>query len=168
MARLITAMGGRAADKLVFGEPLSGAIQDLKMATRIARAMVTQYGMSERLGPVSYRAGEEHVFLGKEIVESRDFSEGTARIIDEEVQRLLHEAESRAMKLLSEHRADMEKLANALLTQEELDKDAVDRLLKGLPEPVAESPPVVQAPPAPEPTATPLPSLPPKLAFGGA
>jgi len=73
------AMGGRAADKLILGEPLSGAIGDLKQATRIARLMVTQFGMSERLGPVFYNQGEEHVFLGKEIHEQRNFSEGTAR-----------------------------------------------------------------------------------------
>jgi cell division protease FtsH len=167
MARLITAMGGRAADKLVFGEAMSGAIQDLKQATRIARLMVTQYGMSDRLGPVSYRAGEEHVFLGKEITEHRDFSEGTARIIDEEVQRILLEAESRATALLSLHRDDLNTLAKALLVQEELDKDGVERLLKGLPDPVPVPPPLpVAAALAGEPEPAPLPALPPKLAFG--
>ncbi|CAN5298918.1 ATP-dependent zinc metalloprotease FtsH [soil metagenome] len=170
MARLITAMGGRAADKIVFGEAMSGAIQDLKQATRIARLMVTQYGMSDRLGPVSYRAGEEHVFLGKEISESRDFSEGTARIIDEEVQRILNEAESRAVALLVGRREELDKLANALLQQEELDKDAVERLLKGLPDPVPVVPPVIakDPPPLPEPVVESVPALPPKLAFGGA
>src|SRR5262249_20368808 len=84
MAKVVTALGGRAADILVFGEPLSGAMQDIKQATRIARLMVTQFGMSPRLGPVYFRQNEDHVFLGKEIHEGRDFSEGTARIIDEE------------------------------------------------------------------------------------
>ncbi|MCI0700719.1 MAG: ATP-dependent zinc metalloprotease FtsH, partial [Planctomycetia bacterium] len=76
-AMLVMTMGGRAADKLILGEPLSGAMMDLKQATRIARVMVTQLGMSERVGPVYHQQGEEHVFLGKEIVESRTFSEGT-------------------------------------------------------------------------------------------
>ena len=95
---------------MVFGEPMSGAIMDLKQATRTARQMVTQFGMSERLGPVSYRVGEEHVFLGKEISESRDFSEGTARIIDEEVQRILGDAERNATRLLEQNRPDLDLL----------------------------------------------------------
>ena len=130
LARLVVLLGGRAADRLVFGEPMSGAISDLKQSTRIARQMVTQFGMSERLGPVSYRAGEEHVFLGKEIAESRDFSEGTARIIDEEVQRILGEAERRATKLLEQNRPDLDLLASALLEHEEIDRERIDRLLR--------------------------------------
>ncbi len=129
-ARLVVTMGGRAADRLVFGEPMSGAIQDLKQATRIARMMVTQFGMSERLGPVSYRAGDEHVFLGKEISESRDFSEGTARIIDEEVQRILGDAERGATRLLEQNRPDLDLLADALLEHEEIDREMIDKLLR--------------------------------------
>ena len=150
MAELVVAMGGRAADRLVFGEPMSGAIGDLKHATRIARMMVTQFGMSDKLGPVSYRAGEEHVFLGKEIAESRDFSEGTARIIDEEIQRILFESESRATNLILKNREDLDLLANKLLELEEIDREMVDQLLrKGTPNPehtggktVSETPPL--------------------------
>src|SRR5262249_32459707 len=80
-ARLITTMGGRAADRLVYGQPYAGAESDLKQATKMARYMVTHWGMSDRLGPMSFRIGEEHVFLGKEIQEPRDFSEGTAAVI---------------------------------------------------------------------------------------
>ena len=142
LAQLVVTMGGRAADKLVYGESLSGEIGDLKQATRIARMMVTQYGMSEKLGPVHYRAGEEHIFLGKDIAESRDFSEGTARVIDEEVQRLLTTAEQRAISLLTEHRDDLEKLTAALVLNEELDRDAVQELLKKpLPEGTDDRPP---------------------------
>ncbi|OWK40523.1 ATP-dependent zinc metalloprotease FtsH [Fimbriiglobus ruber] len=174
MAKLVVALGGRAADRMIFGEPMSGAIQDLKQATRIARLMVTQFGMSDRLGPVSYRAGEEHVFLGKEIVESRDFSEGTARVIDEEIQRILNEAEKRSSDLLEKNRADLDLLTNALLQNEELDREAVDRLLRKTP--------VVSTPPEPAPTPhpvpppgqpaaieedAPVPAKPPRLAFGG-
>ncbi len=99
-ARLVMTMGGRAADRLIYGQPFAGAEMDLKQATRLARYMVTHWGMSDRLGPMSFRIGEEHVFLGKEIQEPRDFSEGTAQIIDEEVQRLLREADQRAYDLL--------------------------------------------------------------------
>ena len=130
MAELVVAMGGRAADRLVFGEPMSGAIGDLKHATRIARMMVTQFG--------------------KEIAESRDFSEGTARIIDEEIQRILFESESRATNLILKNREDLDLLANKLLELEEIDREMVDQLLrKGTPNPehtggktVSETPPL--------------------------
>ena len=157
MALLVVAMGGRAADKLIFGEALTGEIGDLKQATRIARAMVTQYGMSDKLGPVHYRAGEDHVFLGKEIVEQRDFSEGTARIIDEEVQRILRGAEDRALDLIGRNREDLDNIANALLQYEELDREAFEKLLRKAPPPEVE--------PKPE---APGDSLPPRLAFEGA
>ena len=71
---------------------MSGAIGDIQQVTKLARRMVTMFGMSERLGPIYFRNGEEHVFLGKEIHEGRDYSEGTARIIDEEIQRIVNEA----------------------------------------------------------------------------
>jgi cell division protease FtsH len=130
MAQLIVAMGGRAADRLVYNEVTSGANQDLKQATRIARMMVTQFGMSERVGPVAFRIGEEHIFLGKEIQEPRDFSEGTAKIIDEEVARILRDADERAYKLLETHRHMMERLVEVLLQREELLKDEIDKVLR--------------------------------------
>jgi cell division protease FtsH len=130
MARLIVSMGGRAADRLVFNEATSGANQDLKDATRIARLMVTQFGMSDRIGPVAYRIGEEHIFLGKEIQEPRDFSEGTAAVIDEEVRRILREADDHAYNLLKENRHLMERLVEALMQREELLREEIDELLK--------------------------------------
>jgi cell division protease FtsH len=145
-AQLVVLLGGRAADQMVFGEPLSGAIGDIKQATRLARALVTQFGMSERLGPVHYRQSEDHVFLGKEIVESREFSEGTARIIDEEVQRIVTEAMTRATDLLTRNREDLDKLAGALIVSEELDRDEVHRLLRKA------TPDNAPSQPAPEPT----------------
>jgi cell division protease FtsH len=130
-ARLVMTMGGRAADRLVYGQPYAGAEMDLKQATRLARYMVTHWGMSDRLGPMSFRIGEEHVFLGKEIQEPRDFSEGTAQIIDEEVQRLLREADQRAYELLEKNRADLERLAEELLHREELQREEIEELLRG-------------------------------------
>jgi cell division protease FtsH len=126
----VMAMGGRAADKLIFHEASSGAAMDLKQASRIARLMVTQFGMSEKLGPVHYRIGEEHVFLGKEIQESRDFSEGTMQMIDEEVRRIVREAETQAIHHLTTNRKKLDLLAEALLKREELSKEEVDLLLK--------------------------------------
>jgi cell division protease FtsH len=128
-ARLVLAMGGRAADRLVYGQPFAGHENDLKQATRLARYMVTHWGMSDRLGPMSFRVGEEHVFLGKEIAEPRDFSEETAHVIDDEVQKLLREADERAFHLLDTHRDMLDRLVEALLQKEELLKEEIDALL---------------------------------------
>jgi cell division protease FtsH len=128
-ARLVLCMGGRAADRLIYRQPFAGHENDLKQATRLARYMVTHWGMSERLGPMSFRIGEEHVFLGKEIQEPRDFSEETAFIIDEEVQRLLREADQKAFELLDSHRGDLDRLVEALLQKEELQKEEIDEIL---------------------------------------
>lgn len=128
-AKLVMAMGGRAADRLVYGEANAGAQSDLKQATRLARQMVTHWGMSERVGPMMLRIGEEHVFLGKEIQEARDFSEGLAEIVDEEVQRLLREADQHAYELLSNHRELLDRIAEALLKQEELERGDIDKIV---------------------------------------
>jgi cell division protease FtsH len=128
-ARLVLAMGGRAADRLVYGQPFAGHENDLKQGTRLARYMVTHWGMSDRLGPMSFRIGEEHVFLGKEIAEPRDFSEETAHVIDDEVQKLLREADERAFQLLETHRDMLDRLVEALLQKEELLKEEIDALL---------------------------------------
>jgi cell division protease FtsH len=127
---LATRLGGRAADRLIYGQAFSGHEDDLKQATRLARYMVTHWGMSDRLGPMAFRIGEEHIFLGKEIQEPRDFSEGTAQLIDEEVQRILREADERAFELLSSHRSDLDRLVEALLQKEELLREEIDEILR--------------------------------------
>jgi cell division protease FtsH len=129
-ARLSTIMGGRAADRLIYGQAYAGHEDDLKKATKFARYMVTHWGMSDRLGPMSFRIGEEHVFLGKEIQEPRDFSEGTAQVIDEEVQRILRDADERAYDLLSSHRSSLDRLVEALLQKEELLREEIDQILR--------------------------------------
>ncbi|HVS36756.1 MAG TPA: ATP-dependent zinc metalloprotease FtsH [Gemmataceae bacterium] len=141
-AQLATAMGGRAADRLIYGQAFSGHENDLKQASKLARYMVTHWGMSERLGPMSFRIGEEHVFLGKEIQEPRDFSDGTATIIDEEVQRILREADDHAYKLLEAHRDKMERLVEALLQHEELLRDEIDAIFRAESNGVVTGPPV--------------------------
>jgi ATP-dependent metalloprotease FtsH len=128
-ARLVLTMGGRAADRLVYTQAFAGHENDLKQATRLARYMVTHWGMSDRLGPMSFRIGEEHVFLGKEIQEQRDFSEETAHVIDEEVQKLLREADERAYHLLEQNRDKLDRLVEALLQKEELLKEEIDMIL---------------------------------------
>ncbi len=128
-AWLVFALGGRAAEKLIFDELSAGSEDDLKRATQLARRMVTHWGMSERLGPVAYRTAEEHPFLGKEFHEQREFSEHTAQLIDEEVARILHEADDRARNLLSEHRDKLSVLAAALEEREILDDQEIEVLI---------------------------------------
>ena len=127
--QLAMVMGGRAAEKVVFDEYSAGAEDDLKRATQLARKMVGHWGMSDAIGPVAFRHGEEHPFLGKEIHEHREFSEETARVIDKEVQRFLTNAADRAFKTLTEHREELDRLAHALLEKESLDKNDLRELI---------------------------------------
>ncbi len=127
--RLMFLLGGRAAERLVFDEFSAGAEDDLKRATSLARRMVTHWGMSERIGPMAFRHGEEHPFLGKEMAEPREYSEHTAQIIDEEISRILRQAESRAESLLVQHREQLDRLAAALEKEETLDEIQLEELL---------------------------------------
>ncbi|MGE3818942.1 MAG: ATP-dependent zinc metalloprotease FtsH [Isosphaeraceae bacterium] len=129
LADLSVALGGRAAERLVYNDLSAGAAGDLKMATRLARMMVTQWGMSERVGPVFFRASEEHPFLGREMGETRDHSEHTAQIIDEEISRILREADDRAYRLLEDHRDDLERLTEALIEREVLTVGEIEELV---------------------------------------
>jgi cell division protease FtsH len=129
VADLSVWLGGRAAERLIFNDLSAGAAGDLKTATRLARMMVTQWGMSERVGPVFFRASEEHPFLGREMSETRDHSEHTAQIIDEEVARILREADERAYHLLEEHRDELERLAEALIEREVLTVSEIEELI---------------------------------------
>jgi len=127
--RLVFLMGGRAAEKMVFNQYSAGAEDDLNKATQLARRMITHWGMSERLGPVAFRDSEDHPFLGREMAEPRRFSEFTARIIDEEVSRLLREAAERATAILSEHREKLDTLAKRLEEVETLDDEEIEKLI---------------------------------------
>ncbi|MGE3315871.1 MAG: ATP-dependent zinc metalloprotease FtsH [Planctomycetaceae bacterium] len=128
-AQLAFILGGRAAEKLVFDEFSAGAEDDLKKATKIARAMVAHWGMSEAIGPVAFRQGEEHPFLGKEMHEQRQFSEETARIIDQEVQRFLNQAADRARQVLEDHREELDRVAQGLLQNESLGPKELTELI---------------------------------------
>jgi cell division protease FtsH len=127
--RITVALGGRASEKLVFGELTSGAASDLKSSTLIARRMVCQWGMSDKLGPITFRQAEEQVFLGREIVEPKDFSEDTARVIDEEVQKILKQMEARAADLVLKNRDKLDALAQALVVHETLEGIEIDKIL---------------------------------------
>jgi cell division protease FtsH len=138
------AMGGRAAEELVFGHFSTGASNDLQQATRWARRMVTEYGMSDRLGPVSYADGDADVFLGRDFVQKRDFSEKKSEQIDDEVAQILNEKYDQALSLLREHRQQLENISESLLERETLERRDLDALMRGetLPPlaPVAEVP----------------------------
>ena len=125
---LVVRMGGRVAEELVFGVVSTGANDDLVGATQMAKKMVREWGMSERLGPMAWGAHEE-VFLGEEIVSTRDYSDETARLIDEEVERILREQEGRCRKLLTKRRLALDLVANALLEKESIPGSEVLRLL---------------------------------------
>lgn len=127
--RLCLLLGGRCAEKVIFGNVSSGAADDLKQCTRLARRMVTQWGMSETMGPVNFPQQEEHPFLGMEMAQPKEFSDATARQIDEEVQALVKRCEARVMDLLQQHRADLERMAEALLAQETLSAEEVMKIL---------------------------------------
>jgi len=128
-SRLTFMLGGRAAEKLIFDEYSAGAENDLKQATEIARRMVTQWGMSERLGPIAFRAEDDHPFLGKEMAEPRHFSEHTAQVIDEEIGRILRDANDKASRTLAKHREELDKLAAALETEETLEEREIEELI---------------------------------------
>lgn len=128
-ARIVMTMGGRAAEKMIFNEYSAGAQGDILQATQLARRMVASWGMSEVIGPVSFRQSEEHPFLGKEMHTYREFSEETTRQIDMEVQRIIKEAEQTAIQLLTQYRPKLNALVDALLETEDLEREAVEKIL---------------------------------------
>ena len=127
--RIGAAMGGRAAEEIVFGEVTTGASNDLEQATNIARSMVTRYGMSEKLGPRTFGKREEMVFLGKEISEQRDYSEGVAAAIDEEVHELVDNAYQNASRIINSNREKLDKLAKYLIQNETIEGDQLITML---------------------------------------
>ena len=127
--QLVVLLGGRAAEKIIYDEPTVGAENDLERATSIARRMVTHWGMSPKLGPVSYKTSDEDPFLGREMHRARQFSEHMQEVIDEEVARILLEADQKAEELLREHRADLDKVAKGLMEEEELDEEQLTQLI---------------------------------------
>ena len=142
-ARIAVALGGRIAEEIIFGDISSGAASDLEHVTRIARAMVTRYGMSEKLGPMVFGQRQEMVFLGREIHEQRDYSEETAAQIDEEVRRIVDEGYRMCREALETHRDRLELVARTLLEQETLTREEFQTLFETgeLPRPPASEPP---------------------------
>ncbi len=132
-SRLAMMFGGRIAEEIVFGREnvTTGASNDIQQATGLARRMVTEWGMSDKLGRLRYSDNEEEVFLGHSVTQRKNVSDATAKLIDEEVRRIIDEAEQSAMRILTEHRDDLEKVSLALLEYETLSGDEVKALLRG-------------------------------------
>ncbi len=130
---LAMAFGGRVAEELIFGPEnvTTGASSDIQQATNIARNMVTVYGMSEKLGRIRYRDNQQEVFLGHSVAQSQNMSDDTAKLIDEEVRRIIEEAENRAIKELTGHMDDLHAVAKALLEYETLSGDEVKKVMAG-------------------------------------
>src|SRR6266498_2813580 len=151
LGRLAMAYGGRVAEELVFGpdKVTTGAAQDIQQATEMARRMVTQFGMSDAVGPIAIGDREQEIFLGREIVQRREISERTAELVDAEVKRILGAAYERAREIITARRDVLDRLAQALLERETLDHGDVDLVVAGKPLPP-------QAP-SPAPTPTPAP-----------
>ena len=128
--RITSAMGGRAAEEIVFGEVTTGASNDLEQATNIAKTMITRYGMSEKLGPRTFGKREELVFLGKEISEQRDYSDRVAETIDNEVHHLIENAYQTAVRLINSNRAKLDQLAEYLMEHESIEGDKLQALFE--------------------------------------
>src|SRR6266508_28160 len=133
LSRLAMAYGGRVAEELVFGpeKVTTGAAQDIQHATDVARRMVTQYGMSDTIGPIAIGDREAEIFLGREVVQRREISESTAKLVDDEVKRILINAFNDATRILAERRPALDRLAAALLERETLDRDEVEMVVAG-------------------------------------
>ena len=125
------ALGGRAAEKIIFNHYTTGAGNDIEKATNIARKMVCEWGMSDKLGPLSYGAKEEEIFLGREIQRHKDYSEKTAVEIDGEIRGIVTEAMIRAEKILTDNMEILHKLSKELLEREILDSEEIDKLIRG-------------------------------------
>lgn len=131
-ARIIIAMGGYVAEKIRYGETTTGTKNDIEQATSLARRMVTEWGMSEKLGFISFGTEDEPIFIGKEIAQHKDYSEDTARLIDGEISKILDECLAETERILTENKDQLVKIADALVEEETLDDDRI-RVLLDLP-----------------------------------
>jgi cell division protease FtsH len=132
-AMLASLFGGRVAEELIFGpeKVTTGASDDIRRATNLARRMVTEFGFSEKLGPLRYSENEEEVFLGHSVTQRKNVSEATAKVIDEEIRRIIDEGELKARTILTEHIDELHALAKGLLEFETLSVDEIKRIIRG-------------------------------------
>jgi cell division protease FtsH len=127
---LAAALGGYAAEKLVFGDLTTGPHDDLKKATDIARSLVTRFGMSDKVGPIALGEREELIFLGRELTTERNYSEQTAELIDKEVKRLMDEAHKSAQDILTRRRQKLDEIAGVLIEKETIEREEFEKLVR--------------------------------------
>ena len=126
--QIVVSLGGRVAEELVIGDITTGASQDIKQATAAARAMVTKYGFSEKLGPINYEQGEDEIFIGKDLAHTRQYGEQVASVIDDEVKRIIDEAYAKARELITAHSDVLERSAKLLIEKEKLSREEFEAL----------------------------------------
>ncbi len=141
LAGITTFMAGTASEKIIFNEVTTGAQDDIKRATEMARRMVTDFGMSDKLGPRTFGDKQEMVFLGREISEQRDYGDKVADEIDEEVNRIIQEAHAKATEILTKNRETLVRLAQTLIVEETLEADRLEAVFAGTAAPLAVAPP---------------------------
>lgn len=129
--RLAVSLAGRCAEKVFLGSVSSGADDDIKTATQLARAMVSRWGMSKEIGPIDVRQSEEHPFLGREMAQPRRFSEDMSSKVDDAVLKLLREAEDRGREIIAKYRAPIEQLIAKLETDETVNRESIEAILDG-------------------------------------
>ncbi len=131
LKKITVLLGGRVSEEIVFNKISTGAQDDLKKATQIAKKMVCDWGMSKRIGPLAFGRGEEHIFLGKELFQIKDYSEETARVIDEEIKNIVHNCYEKAKSIVNQYIAKLHKVAETLLEEETIDAEKFKLLLEG-------------------------------------
>ena len=124
-------MGGRAAEEIVLHIQTTGAREDIEQSTALARKMVCEWGMSEKMGPLAFGQKEEQIFLGRELARHKDYSERTAQDIDEEIKQIVDNSYDSARKIIEENIDLLHNLADSLLEREALDGDQIDKIIKG-------------------------------------
>jgi cell division protease FtsH len=130
MNKLTFILGGRAAEEIVLKELTTGAADDIDKATQIARKMVCEWGMSENLGPLTFGRKDEEIFIGREIAKHKDYSESTAELIDNEIRKIVEEAQRRAEDIIRKNLDKLHRIASALLEKEILDGTEIEELIR--------------------------------------
>ena len=125
---IIVSLGGRVAEELIFDDITTGAAQDIKSATRTARAMVTQYGMSDAVGLINYGGDDDEVFIGRDLAHTKAYGENIATVIDQEVKRIVDECHEQARQIIRENRDVLEKCAQLLLEKEKIGREEFEAL----------------------------------------
>ena len=130
LQEIIVDLGGRVAGELVFDDITTGASQDIKQATKLARSMVTRYGMSDQIGLICYDDDDEEVFIGRDLAHTKSYSEGIAEKIDEEVKRIIDDAYAKAKAMITEHRSVLDACAALLLEKEKIGREEFEALFE--------------------------------------